>query len=193
MKTICIFCGSNAGQKPAYSRMAQSMGQLLASKQIGLVYGGGKVGLMGILADAMLAAGGQVTGVIPDFLMAKEVGHTGISHMHVVQSMHQRKQLMADLSDAFIAMPGGIGTMEELFEVFTWGQLGLHPKPLGLLNVAGYYDALTNFLDHMVDEGFLKAKNKNMLYIHQQPQALLEMMQAYQPPKVEKWLQKGQE
>jgi len=169
------------------------MGQLLASKQIGLVYGGGKVGLMGILADAMLAAGGQVTGVIPDFLMAKEVGHTGISHMHVVQSMHQRKQLMADLSDAFIAMPGGIGTMEELFEVFTWGQLGLHPKPLGLLNVAGYYDALTNFLDHMVDEGFLKAKNKNMLYIHQQPQALLEMMQAYQPPKVEKWLQKGQE
>ena len=164
------------------------MGRRLAERSIRLVYGGGNVGLMGVLADAALAAGTEVIGVIPDFLMAKEVGHSALTEMYVVKSMHERKQMMADLSDAFIAMPGGIGTLEELFEIFTWGQLGLHQKPLGLLNIAAYYDPLVQFLDQMVVEKFVRQENRDMLFIDEQADRLLTDMQQYHPPKIEKWL-----
>lgn len=191
--TLCIFCGSNVGRQAQYVQGAQAMGQLLVRHHIRLVYGGGKVGLMGALADAMLAEGGEVVGVIPDFLMEMEVGHAGLTELHVVDSMHTRKQLMAELSDAFVAMPGGIGTLEELFEVFTWAQLGLHRKPLGLLNLEGYYDPLMGFFQQMIKEEFFRHENREMLSIHHDPEALLELLRAYDPPHVRKWLRKGQE
>jgi uncharacterized protein (TIGR00730 family) len=190
MKRICVFCGSNPGVRPAYQTAAQAVGNLLAQRQIGLVYGGGSVGLMGTIADTVLAAGGQVIGVIPEALLAKEVAHAGLTELHVVSSMHQRKALMADLSDGFIALPGGWGTFEELCEVLTWSQLGLHQKPCGLLNVEGYYDALITLFDHAVEEAFLRPAHRSLALESPDPEQLLALMTAYQPPQVNKWMAK---
>lgn len=165
MRSLCVFCGSNPGTDPAYVAAAQAVGTGLAERGIGVVFGGGRVGMMGALADAAQAAGGRVTGVIPRDLMAREIGHTGIDDLRVVGSMHERKALMAELSDAFIALPGGIGTLEELFEVYTWWQLGIHAKPIGLLDVAGFYAPLASFLDHVVEQGFLPSATRSALTV----------------------------
>lgn len=175
---ICVFCGSRAGARPAYTAAAHQMGTLLAARGIGLVTGGGKVGLMGVVADAALASGGEAIGVIPRTLMDREVGHEGMTELHVVETMHQRKAAMATLSDAFIAMPGGIGTMEELFEVWTWSVLGIHSKPVGLLNVDGYYDHLIAFLDGAVSEGFFHSAHRARLVSATTPEALLTALDA---------------
>jgi len=164
------------------------MGRGLVRRGIELVFGGGKVGLMGALADAVLTAGGKAIGVIPDNLMAREVGHTGLTTLHVVRSMHERKALMADLSDAFIAMPGGFGTLEEFFEVLTWSQLGLHAKPCGLLNALNFYSPLLQMLDHAVDEGFLKAENRKLILARDSVEGLLDALEQWRPVRVEKWL-----
>lgn len=191
MKRICVFCGSRTGALPEYQAVAQAVGVALAQRQITLVYGGGNVGLMGILADAVLRHGGTAIGVIPRALVHREVAHTQLSELCVVGSMHERKQQMADLSDGFIALPGGIGTLEEFTEIFTWAQLGLHLKPCGLLNVAGYYDRLIEFLDHTVAEGFLAAEHRSMLLVAHEPEHLLEMFRNYKPPRVERWLDRA--
>ncbi len=184
MKRICVFCGSSMGNRPAYAQAAAALGRLLAGRGLGLVYGGGNVGLMGEMADAALAAGGEVIGVIPEALMQWEVGHLDLTQLHVVGSMHERKARMADLADAFIALPGGIGTMEELFEVWTWAQLGLHPKPLGFLDAEGYYDHLHAFLDHMAAEGFLRDRHRAMVAVDSDPARLLDAFARYAPPEV---------
>lgn len=186
MRRVCVFCGSSMGAKPAYAEAARAMGTLIAQRGLGLVYGGGEVGLMGVIANAALAAGGEVIGVIPEALMRMEVGHPRLTELHVVATMHERKAMMADLSDGFIAMPGGIGTLEELFEIWTWGQLGIHPKPLGFLDVAGYYHTLHAFLDHMVTEGFVKDRHRAMTAVETDPAALLDRLAAYVPPNVVK-------
>jgi uncharacterized protein (TIGR00730 family) len=187
MRSVCVFCGSSLGNRPIYAEAAATLGRLLAERGMGLVYGGGDIGLMGVLADAAITAGGEVTGVIPEALMRFEgVGHIDRVSLHVVGSMHERKSLMAQLSDAFIALPGGIGTMEEMFETWTWGQLGLHAKPLGLLDVGGFYGHLHSFLDHMVDEGFLKARHRDMVAVESDPIALLARLESYQAPSVVK-------
>jgi uncharacterized protein (TIGR00730 family) len=164
------------------------LGHLLAVRSIGLVYGGGNVGLMGVLADAMLEKGGTVTGVIPDFLLQKEVGHRGLSELIVVETMHERKAIMADRADSFMALPGGFGTLDELCEILTWSQLGLHRHPVGLLNLNGYFDGLIAFFDHMTQQGFLHQKNREILLVHEDTERLLQLMDHYQPPQVEKWL-----
>lgn len=193
MKSICVFCGSNAGASPIYGKMAQELGKIMARRGVTLVYGGGSVGLMGMLADSVLAHNGKVIGVIPNFLWEKEVGHRRLTQMIFTESMHERKQRMADLSDGFITLPGGIGTMEEFFEIFTWGQLGLHRKPFGILNVDNYYDHLLQFFGHMVEDGFLKMDNFKMLFSEQKPKLLLNKMQHYQVPQIgEKWLNSAQ-
>lgn len=185
MKRVCVFCGSSMGSRPIYAETAAALGRLIAAQGLGLVYGGGNVGLMGVLANAALEAGAEVIGVIPEALMNFEgVGDPGLTALHVVGSMHERKALMADLSDAFIALPGGIGTMEESFEIWTWGQLGLHPKPLGFLDVAGYYDHLHTFLDTMVAEGFLRDRHRRMVAVEADPAQLLARFAAYTPPDV---------
>ena len=176
------------GRDPVYRQTAIAMGTLLAKRGYGLVYGGGGVGLMREVADAALAAGGEAIGVIPKDLFDHEIGHEGLTELHVVGSMHERKALMADLSAGFIALPGGIGTMEELFEVWTWGQLGVHHKPCGVLNVKGYFDGLKKFIDHVVEEEFLRAKHRAMLQIREDPEALLEALLAYEPPVQSKWI-----
>lgn len=186
MRRICVFCGSSKGTKPAYAEAARAMGTLIAQRGMGLVYGGGEVGLMGIVANAALAAGGEVIGVIPDALMRMEVGHPRLTELHVVATMHERKAMMAELSDGFIAMPGGIGTLEELFEIWTWGQLGIHPKPLGFLDVAGYYQPLHAFLDHTVTEGFVKEHHRAMTAVETDPATLLDRLAAYVPPNIAK-------
>ncbi len=173
MRAICVFCGSSAGVDPAYTRAAWQLGGLLAQQDITLVYGGAQVGLMGSVADAVLAAGGRVAGVIPRLLMDKELGHHGLTELHVVQTMAERKEVMMALSDAFIAMPGGIGTLDELFEVWTSTQLGLQAKPCGLLNVQGYFDHLVSFLDHAVAQGFLREQHRRQLKLHDDPATLL--------------------
>jgi uncharacterized protein (TIGR00730 family) len=188
MGSLCVFCGSNPGASPAYAEAAARMGSLLAERGITLVYGGGRVGLMGVLADAALAAGGRAIGVIPRALEAREVAHTGLTELRVVSSMHERKALMSELADGFIALPGGIGTMEEWFEVWTWGQLGIHPKPLGMLNVSGYYDHLLAFFDRMVEDRFLSGRYRSMAVIEENPQILLDRLASYVPPPTEKWL-----
>ncbi|RMG71353.1 MAG: TIGR00730 family Rossman fold protein [Bacteroidetes bacterium] len=188
MKRICVFCGSNRGSHPDYTEAARQLGQLLAARGIRLVYGGGKVGLMGEIADAVLESGGEVTGVIPGFLQAKEVGHDDLTEMIVVETMHTRKAIMAEQADGFIAMPGGFGTMDELCEILTWAQLGLHQRPIGLLNVRGYFQTLNTLFDHMVAERFLHQKNREMLLSHHDPERLLDMMAQYRPPDVAKWL-----
>lgn len=182
MKRICVFCGSSMGTRPAYAKAAVNLGKMLADSDIELVYGGGNVGLMGVVANACMAAGGKVTGIIPKALMELEVGHINLTQLHVVNDMHERKAMMAQLSDAFIALPGGIGTMEEMFEVWTWGQLGFHKKPVGVLDVAGYYSHLHHFLDQMVSEGFLKERHRKMVAVEEDAAALLERLRQYQPP-----------
>jgi uncharacterized protein (TIGR00730 family) len=188
MKRICVFCGSSEGSRPEYGAAAEEMGAELVRRNIGLVYGGGNVGLMGIIADAVLRAGGEVQGVIPDHLMAREVGHKGLTKLHVVRSMHERKALMADLSDAFIALPGGFGTLEEFCEVVTWAQLGLHAKPCGILNVLGFYSPLLAMLDHAVEERFLKSENRALVLARDHPADLLQALGDWHPVHVEKWL-----
>jgi uncharacterized protein (TIGR00730 family) len=179
---ICVYTGSRHGSRPEYEAAARVFGSLLAREGIGLVYGGGHLGLMGVVADAALAAGGEVVGVIPRKLVEWEVAHRGLTELHVVHSMHERKQMMADLSDAFVALPGGIGTMEELFEVWAWLHLGYHDKPCALLDVAGFYEPLIVFLDRMVAEGFLKAGTREMLLTDTDGEALLERLRAFRAP-----------
>lgn len=179
---ICVFCGSSPGRGDRYRDAATALGSLLGRSSIGLVFGGGHVGSMGVVADAALAAGGEVIGVIPQQLVDRELAHTGLTTLHVVADMHERKAMMARLSDGFIAMPGGAGTLEELFEVWTWAQLGLHDKPLGLLDVDGFYEPLVVMLDHMVGEGFLAAHHRDMVARESDPAVLLDRLAAYEPP-----------
>lgn len=186
MKRICVFCGSRPGVRPAYRAAAEALGALFAERGIELVYGGGNVGLMGIVADACLAAGGRVVGVIPRALLEWEVGHEGLTRLEVVDSMHTRKARMAELADGFIALPGGLGTFEELFEILTWAQLGFHSKPVGLLNVDAYYQPLVQMMERGVAEGFMKAENRGLLLVEDNAQALLRTMGAYHPPAVGK-------
>ena len=188
MKSVAVYCGSSSGANPLYIAQAQALGAALVAQNLTLVYGGGRVGLMGTIADAVLAHGGQVVGVIPDFLADKELAHLGCTELHVVKSMHERKLLMADRADGFIAMPGGYGTLEELFEVLTWGQLGLHQKPVALLNVDGYYDHLLLALDRMRDDQLLHTENRAQLLQSPNPEDLLAQMNAYQPVQLAKWL-----
>ena len=183
---ICVFCGSSPGRIPAYAEAAAGLGRLLAERGIGLVYGGATVGTMGVIADAALEAGGEVHGVIPTQLFEREVAHTGLTQLHEVDNMHQRKALMEELADGFIALPGGAGTLEELFEVWTWSQLGLHSKPIGLLDVEGYYSRMIPFLDHMVAEGFLSDRYRDAIQIDADPTTLLQKMATVRPPEP-KW------
>ncbi len=188
LNSVCVFCGSSAGIRPAYRAAAESVGRLLAERGLTLVYGGGNVGLMGVVADACLSFGGRVIGVIPEVLVRKEVAHKGLSEMHVVGSMHERKALMADLAGAFLAMPGGVGTFEEFFEILTWSQLGLHQKACALLNVEGYYDPLLAMADHAVAEGFVKPAHRAMLLSESDPARILDRLSEYAVPQVEKWI-----
>jgi uncharacterized protein (TIGR00730 family) len=189
LSSICVFTGSNPGRNPAFAGAARAFGRLIGERGIALVFGGGRVGLMGQVADGCLAAGGSVTGVIPRALQEREVGHDGLSELHVVETMHERKALMASLSDAFVALPGGIGTCEELFEVWTWAQLGQHAKPVGLLNVAGFYDPLIGFIGRMIGDGFLRADHAGILKVETDGAALLAALAAYEPPPVHKWIE----
>ncbi|MBU3737134.1 MAG: TIGR00730 family Rossman fold protein [Methylobacterium sp.] len=188
LRSLCVYCGSSPGNDPRFVEAARALGALLAAQGIRLVYGGARIGVMGAVADAALAAGGAVVGVIPHALTDKEVAHDGLTEMHVVDSMHQRKAMMADLSDGFIALPGGIGTFEELFEIWTWGQLGIHAKPCGLLNVAGYYDLLVAVLDGAADAGFIRPRHRGMLLTADSAEALLGAMRNYQPPATRRWI-----
>lgn len=190
MTSVCVFCGSSPGADPAYLEAAQATGEAIAARGLTLVYGGAKVGLMGAVADAALEAGGQVIGILPKALMIKEIGHPGLSRLEVVASMHERKARMAELADGFIALPGGAGTLEEIFEVWTWGQLGFHAKPTGFLNVSGYYDKLAGFLDHTVEQAFVKPVHRDMLIFRDEPQALLDALAAYDAPASSKWLER---
>ncbi|MGH7509573.1 MAG: TIGR00730 family Rossman fold protein [Gemmatimonadales bacterium] len=186
MKRVCVFCGTNPGSRPAYGAAARQLGRILAEQGIELVYGGASVGIMGELADSVQEHGGHVTGIIPQQLVEKEAAHTGISDLIVVASMSQRKSQMADMSDGFIALPGGIGTLEGFFEILTWSQLGIHDKPSGILNVEGYFDGLTGFLDHAVREGFLTEPHRNAIMVESDPGKLLERMRAYTSPDAQK-------
>jgi uncharacterized protein (TIGR00730 family) len=186
MKRICVFCGSSPGTGSEYLQAAKELGYALASKNIGLVYGGAKVGMMGRIAESVLEKGGEVIGVIPKGLVEREVAFTGLADLRVVGSMHERKALMADLSDGFIALPGGLGTIEEFFEVVTWAQLGIHPKPCGLLNVRQYYNKLMDFLDHTVSEKFVELEHRSMILVDEDPERLLQKFETYQPPTVDK-------
>jgi uncharacterized protein (TIGR00730 family) len=189
VRRLCVFCGSSPGARPAYGEAAEELGRLLVEEGIGLVYGGGQVGLMGRLADAVLSAGGEITGVLPRALVAKEIGHPGLSDLRVVGSMHERKALMADLSDGFVALPGGLGTVEELFEVYTWSQLGLHQKPCALLDVDGYYEGIATFLSHAVEERFLRDDHRDMLIVAREPRTLIERLRCFEPAAiVPKWI-----
>ena len=191
MRRICVFCGSSAGSRPEYRWCAEELGAELAGRRIGLVYGGGNVGLMGAIADAVLKAGGEAIGVIPEHLMTREIGHKRLTKLHIVGSMHERKALMADLADAFIALPGGFGTLEEFFEVLTWSQLGLHVKPCGIINVLEYYNPLLRMLDHAVEERFLKSQNRALVLARNTPSELLEALKQWRPMHVEKWLDRN--
>jgi uncharacterized protein (TIGR00730 family) len=193
MRRVCVFCGSSPGARPAYAAATAEVARLLVGAGIGVVYGGGHVGLMGVLADTAVAEGGEVIGVMPQALVDREIGHTGISELRVVGSMHERKAVMAELSDAFIALPGGAGTLEELFEVYTWAQLGLHQKPCGLLDVDGYYEGLVEFLDHAVEERFVREDHRAMLMVERDPRTLLDRLRAFEPAAVEpKWIDREQ-
>jgi hypothetical protein len=188
MERICVFCGSSSGRSPEYVEAARATGSALAARGIGLVYGGGSVGLMGEVANAALAAGGEVVGVIPRALELRELAHGGLTKLHVVGSMHERKAKMAELADAFIALPGGLGTLEELFEILTWAQLGLHARPCGLLDVAGYYEPLVAFFDRAVSEGFVRPEHRRLFVVERAPEPLVERFTAWQPPHVERWI-----
>lgn len=188
IRRVCVFCGSSRGTRADYGKAAEAIGRALARRGIGLVYGGGRVGLMGALADAVLASGGEVIGVIPASLVAKELAHRGVADLRVVDSMHQRKALMADLSDAFVALPGGYGTLEEFCEVLTWSQLGLHSKPCGILNVAGFYDTLLALFDYAVSEAFVRPEHRELFVVDQEPERLLDRLADFRPPTLEKWI-----
>ena len=188
MKRLCVYCGSSSGRQPGYAQVARQLAHAMVSKNIDLVYGGASVGIMGEIANAVLGEGGDVIGVIPKGLFAKEVAHTGITELREVGSMHERKALMADLSDGFIALPGGLGTIEEIFEIITWSQLGMHRKPCGLLNVNNYYDKLSGCLDHAVSEQFIKATHHTTILIDECPDGLLEKFEAYKAPETAKWI-----
>ena len=186
--TLCVYCGASQGHDPVYAEAARQLGHSMVRQGLSLVYGGGHVGLMGVIADAVLEAGGEVTGVIPKALMDTEVGHDKLTRLLVVKDMHERKALMAEYADGFIAMPGGIGTLEELFEALTWAQLGFHEKPIGLLNVNGFYDGLTAFLSHLVSEGFLRAEHAALLIRERDADALLEKLRDFRMPEGVSWL-----
>ena len=186
MKRVCVYCGSSAGARPAYTETARNLGCVLARHNLELVYGGAAIGLMGVLADAALQAGGRAIGVIPESFSSR-VSHHGLTELHVVSSMHERKKMMFDLSDAFIALPGGMGTLEELAELLTWAQIGLHRKPCGILNTAGYFNALLDFLDHTTAEGFTKPRHREMLLVSEDPEELLMLFQTDIPPAADKW------
>jgi uncharacterized protein (TIGR00730 family) len=187
--SMCIFCGSSRGKDPVFAHHARQMGQALARRQWTLVFGGGHIGLMGVIADAVLEAGGKAIGVIPRVLVEKELAHTGLTELHIVETMHQRKALMAELSDAFAALPGGVGTADELFEIITWAQLGLHRKPVGLLNTAGYFDSLLDWIERMTEEGFLRPGDRDLLLVSDTCEDLLERLQAFRPlERPEKWI-----
>jgi uncharacterized protein (TIGR00730 family) len=188
LRRVCVFAASSPGTRPEYAAVARALGREIAERGLALVYGGARVGLMGELADAALAAGGFVTGVIPEALVALEVAHESLPDLRIVASMHERKQCMADLADAFVALPGGLGTLEELFEVLTWAQLGMHAKPCGILDVAGYYGGLLAFLDRAVADRLVPAAHRAMLLVDTDPAALLDRCAGYTPPDVEKWL-----
>ena len=191
LHSVCVYAGSNPGKDPAYTSAAQALGAALAERGIELVYGGGRVGLMGTLADAALSAGGKVTGVIPEHLVGKEVGHSGLTELVVVDTMHERKLAMADRAQAFIALPGGAGTFEELFEVYTWTQLGLHQKPVGLLDVAGFYGPLLTFLDGVMQSGFIRPEHRAQLLDADDIDDLLAQIEAWEPVEIGKWLDLG--
>jgi uncharacterized protein (TIGR00730 family) len=188
---LCIFCGSSPGARPEYAQATVELAQVLAARGIGIVYGGASVGLMGLLADTAMEAGGEVVGVIPNALERREIARRGLTELHIVGSMHERKALMAELSDGFIALPGGSGTLEELFEVFTWSQLGLHRKACALLNVAGYYDGLATFLDHAVNERFMRPEHRAMLLCENTPDEVLDALEHFEPPVVDKWIDRA--
>lgn len=188
LRAVCVYCGSSPGARPEYAAAARDLGRLLAGEGIGLVYGGGNVGLMGIVADAALAAGGEVVGVIPRHLANLELAHRGVTVLHEVATMHERKARMADLSDGFIALPGGIGTLEEIFEVCTWTQLGLHPKPCGFLNVAGFYNPVVNLLETMVTERFLRPEHREAILVSSSAIDLLERLRTFEPTTQGKWI-----
>jgi len=190
IKRICVFCGSNSGRGGKYEAMAVKLGHCLAERGLELVFGGGKVGLMGVIADAVLERGGKVIGVIPEDLVKKEVAHTGLSDLKVVASMHERKALMARLSDGFVALPGGYGTLDEFCEILTWAQLGLHQKPCGMLNVDGYFDLFLKFVERSVAEGFVAAEHRDLLLVSDEPKALLDGFADYEPVDLDKWLKK---
>jgi uncharacterized protein (TIGR00730 family) len=192
MERLCVFSGSSPGAHADYARAAQELGGTLAASGVALVYGGASVGLMGVVADAVLEAGGDAVGVIPQALVDREIAHPGLSDLHIVSSMHERKAMMAELADGFVALPGGMGTLEELFEIYTWTQLGLHSKPLGLLDVRGYYAKLVAFLDHTVEERFMTAEHREMLVVEQRAEALLEAFRRWRPPARSKWIDRSQ-
>jgi len=192
MKRVCVFCGSSVGNRSTYRDAAVAMGTVLAAKGIGLVYGGGNVGLMGVVADAVLAGGGDVIGVIPQSLADREVAHLGVTDLRVVDSMHTRKAMMADLADAFIAMPGGVGTFEEFFEAVTWTQLGVHRKPCGLLNAGGFYTPLEAFIDQAVTEGFIKPVHRSIVVCDDDPARLLDKLANVKLPDVPKWIRRDE-
>ena len=188
IKSLCVYCGSSSGRIDAYTQAARALAAAMVERGIRLVYGGASVGIMGAVADEVLRLGGQAVGVIPESLMRKELAHASLSELHVTPSMHARKTLMAELADGFVALPGGIGTFEEIFEVWTWAQLGFHGKPCGLLNVAGYYDGLVTFLDHAAGEQFVRADQRRMLVVEAAPVALLDRFASYSPPALPKWV-----
>jgi uncharacterized protein (TIGR00730 family) len=193
VRRVCVFCGSSPGARPAYAEVTADLARVLAADGLGLVYGGAGVGLMATLADSVLDEGGEVIGVIPRALVEKEIAHSGVSDLRVVDSMHERKALMADLSDAFVALPGGLGTLEELLEIFTWAQLGLHHKPCALLDVEGYYAGLADFLAHAVEERFLREEHRAMLIVEREPRALIDRLNRFEPGGVQpKWIDRGE-
>ncbi|RYZ10257.1 MAG: TIGR00730 family Rossman fold protein [Myxococcales bacterium] len=192
MRSVCVFCGSSPGADPRFFEAAAALGLAIAQSGRVLVYGGAKVGLMGAVADAALTAGGSVIGVLPQALVDREVAHRGLTELHIVASMHERKRLMADRADAFVAMPGGLGTLEELFEVWTWGQLGLHQKPIGLFGPRDFFAPLVEFLDHLVTQRFVKPQHRAMVTVEEDPGALLEHLASHQPTATPQWLDRSQ-
>lgn len=188
MQRICVYCGSSSGKSTLYSAAAQQLGAELVRRNLGLVYGGASIGIMGVVADAVLAHGGEVIGVLPQGLAHKEVAHPHLSELKIVNSMHERKAMMAELSDGFIALPGGLGTLEELFEILTWAQLGIHRKPCALLNTKQYYDDLISFIEHAFAEQFIQAKYRDLLLLDEDPAQLLDKLSRYQPPVIKQWM-----
>jgi hypothetical protein len=188
VRRVCVFCGSSLGRDPRYAEQARALAREVVSRGMGVVFGGGSVGLMGVLADETLAGGGALTGVIPHGLAARELAHRGVADMRVVPTMHARKALMAELADGFVALPGGIGTLEELFEIVTWSQLGIHRKPVGVLNVAGYYDPLVALLEHAVAGGFVPAQSRDLVIVDEEAKRLLDRMSAHEPPPGPVWI-----